>query len=56
MYRKRFTPGHGLLDAIDDPWPRRLQLVSWLHLLLRSATARRDPRLVSTQDIEWNGE
>ncbi len=48
--------GAGLLDADDDPWPRRLQLVSWGHLLARAAWLRTDPRAVSTRDIEWNGE
>lgn len=56
MYRRASTAGAGLLDATDDPWPRRLQLAAWLHLLLRAAASRRDPRLVSTRDIEWNGE
>lgn len=55
-YRKAAAPGAGLLDAADDPWPRRLQLASWLHLLLRAAVSGSDPRLVSTRDIEWNGE
>ncbi|MDZ7630708.1 MAG: hypothetical protein U5K74_04915 [Gemmatimonadaceae bacterium] len=48
--------GAGLLDADDDPWPRRLQLLAWGHLLARAAWRRADPRTVSTMDIEWNGE
>lgn len=56
LYGASSTPGAGLLDADDDPWPRRLQLAAWLHLLARAAASRSDPRLVSTRDIEWNGE
>jgi hypothetical protein len=48
--------GAGLLDASDDPWPWRLQLVSWAQLLGRALMHRQDPRRVSTRDIEWNGE
>ncbi len=55
-YGKPVAPGDGLLDAADDPWPRRLQSLSWLHLLLRAAWLRTDPRVLSTADIEWNGE
>ena len=55
-YGKRGGNGAGLLDAADDPWPRRLQLLSWGHLLARAALLRMDPRTVSTRDIEWNGE
>jgi hypothetical protein len=53
---KWHASGAGLLDAHDDPWPRRLQLVSWTHLLGRALLMRQDPRRVSTRDIEWNGE
>lgn len=56
LYRKSTHSGAGLLDATDDPWPRRLQLLTWSHLLLRAALNRQDPRAVSTRDIEWNGE
>ena len=56
VYGKRPRAGAGLLDAGDDPWPRRLQLVSWADLLTRAAFARQDPRRFSTRDIEWNGE
>jgi hypothetical protein len=55
-YGRSAGRGAGLLDAGDDPWPRRLQLVSWAHLLARAARLRTDPRAVSTRDIEWNGE
>ncbi len=48
--------GAGLLDAADDPWPQRLQGLTWLHLLSRAAIARTDPRVLSTADIECNGE
>jgi hypothetical protein len=47
--------GSSLLAAADDPWPRRLQALSWVHLLARAALARTDPRVMSTADIEWNG-
>ncbi len=56
MYGHRAQAGAGLLDAPDDPWPRRLQLLAWGDLLLRSAIAGMDPRRFSTHDIEWNGE
>jgi ATP-grasp domain len=56
VYRSPSHRGAGLLDATDDPWPRRLQLLAWGELLARAAVARRDPRQVSTSDIEWNGE
>lgn len=56
MYAHGRRAGAGLLDATDDPWPRRLQLVSWADLLLRAAVRRQDPRRLSTADIEWNGE
>lgn len=56
MYDKPARDGSGLLDADDDPWPRRLQGVTWAHLLLRAVLARTDPRVLSTRDIEWNGE
>jgi ATP-grasp domain len=52
----RVTPGRGLLDATDDPWPRRLQLFAWASLLTRAALRGTDPRKLSTIDIEWNGE
>ena len=56
MYGRTRRPGAGLLDAADDPWPRRLQWIAWTHLLAASACARTDPRRWSTRDIEWNGE
>lgn len=56
FYGRPYHVGAGLLDATDDPWPRRLQCLSWAHLLLRALVARTDPRLLSTRDIEWNGE
>ncbi len=56
IYHHQHRPGAGLLDANDDPWPRRLQCVTWVQLLLRSLLGRTDPRLLSTRDIEWNGE
>jgi hypothetical protein len=56
MYGHRAVDGAGLLDARDDPWPQRLQVLSWAHLLVRAAWHRTDPRLLSTRDIEWNGE
>ncbi len=56
MYGERTTVGDGLLDAADDPWPRRRQAVSWAHLLLRSVATLTEPRALSTRDIEWNGE
>ena len=56
VYGRPVRAGSGLLDAHDDPWPRRLQLVSWADLLVRAAVARQDPRRFSTRDIEWNGE
>jgi len=55
-YHHRPRAGAGLLDAEDDPWPRRLQCVTWGQLLLRSLLRRTDPRRLSTRDIEWNGE
>jgi hypothetical protein len=45
-----------LTSAHDDPWPRRLELVTWLPLLMRSATNGMNLRRTSTADIEWNGE
>lgn len=56
MYGRPVRAGAGLLDAPDDPWPRRLQLVAWSHMLASSVLARTDPRQWSTRDIEWNGE
>ena len=56
MYGAHSVPGRGLLDASDDPWPRRLQLLTWSHMLLASALAGVGPRQWSTRDIEWNGE
>ena len=56
LYRAPVGPGAGLLDAEDDPWPQRLQCISWAHLLASSALAGMDPRRWSTRDIEWNGE
>jgi len=56
MYGHRSRPGAGLLDASDDPWPARLQLITWADLLVRAAAAGMDPRRYSTHDIEWNGE
>ena len=56
VYRQPHHDGAGLLDAPDDPWPRRLQLVSWAQLLTAAAVSRTDPRVLSTRDIEWNGE
>lgn len=56
MYGKPRRRGVGLLDARDDPWPRRLQLLAWCHLLASAALAGTDPRRWSTRDIEWNGE
>ena len=56
MYHAPVGPGAGLLDAIDDPWPQRLQCVAWAHLLASSALAGMDPRRWITRDIEWNGE
>ncbi|MBC7842317.1 MAG: hypothetical protein H7099_08385 [Gemmatimonadaceae bacterium] len=56
MYGRATCPGAGLLDAADDPWPRRLQWIAWTHLLASSALAGTDPRRWSTHDIEWNGE
>jgi predicted ATP-grasp superfamily ATP-dependent carboligase len=55
-YGAQHGRGESLLHAPDDPWPRRLQLVSWLHLLARAGLAGVDPRVLSTADIEWNGE
>jgi hypothetical protein len=55
-YGQKAGRGAGLLDATDDPWPRRLQLLAWGHLLARAAWHRTDPRALSTHDIEWNGE
>ncbi len=56
IYGHRHRSGAGLLDAADDPWPRRLQCIAWSHLVLRALFLRTDPRLLSTRDIEWNGE
>ena len=56
MYRQSANAGTSLLDAVDDPWPRRLQLITWTHALLSSALSGRPPREWSTRDIEWNGE
>ena len=56
MYDKPHRAGAGLLEAEDDPWPQRLQGLAWAHLLVRALLARTDPRLLSTRDIEWNGE
>ncbi len=55
-YGKPRYAGHGLLDDAEDPWPRRLQALSWADLLARSLIAMSDPRRLSTSDIEWNGE
>ena len=56
MYGRSAFAGAGLLDARDDPWPRRLQLITWSHLLVSSMLSGTDPRRWSTRDIEWNGE
>ncbi len=56
LFRERPRDGAGLLDAGDDPWPRRLQWLTWSQLLLRALYRNSDPRLLSTRDIEWNGE
>ena len=56
LYGKPSYQGAGLLDASDDPWPRRLQLIAWSSLLVRALIHRTDPRALSTADIEWNGE
>lgn len=56
MYDKARRTGAGLLDADDDPWPKRMQGLSWAHLLLRALLSGTDPRVLSTRDIEWNGE
>jgi ATP-grasp domain len=50
------SPGESLLHANDDPWPRRLQLYTWLRMLISSALTGSGPRRWSTRDIEWNGE
>lgn len=56
MYGRSAGDGVGLLDANDDPWPRRLQLITWTHALVSSALHGTGPRRWSTHDIEWNGE
>lgn len=57
MYGPRTcSRGASLLEAANDPWPRRLQSISWAHLLLRSLGTFTEPRALSTRDIEWNGE
>lgn len=56
IYGHRHRSGAGLLDAADDAWPRRLQCIAWSQLVLRALFRRTDPRLLSTRDIEWNGE
>jgi hypothetical protein len=56
LYAHPSHRGAGLLDADDDPWPRRLQGITWSVLLLQSLRHRVDPRAMSTRDIEWNGE
>ncbi|MCC7052350.1 MAG: hypothetical protein IT355_03725 [Gemmatimonadaceae bacterium] len=55
-FRRPSRAGAGLLDARDDPWPRRLQWVAWADLFLRAAIAGDDPRRYSTRDIEWNDD
>ena len=56
LYRQPRSGGAGLLDDREDPWPARLQPITWAHLLVRAGLARQDPRAWSTHDIEWNGE
>ena len=56
MYGRSSSPGASLLAATDDPWPRRLQAVTWTHMLLSSLLTATEPRRWSTRDIEWNDE
>lgn len=56
MYGSSSSAGASLLAAADDPWPRRLQAVTWTHMLLSALLTATEPRRWSTRDIEWNDE
>jgi ATP-grasp domain len=56
MYPQPSNAGGSLLAAADDPWPRRLQALTWTHMLMSSLLTATEPRRWSTRDIEWNNE
>jgi hypothetical protein len=44
LYGGPVTSGAGLLDSTDDPWPRRIQVVSWVHAMGSAALMGTTPR------------
>lgn len=54
-YGHTVARGEELLDVPGDPWPQRLQLLSYAWLMALSALRGVDPRTLSTRDIEFNG-
>lgn len=54
-YGHRVPRGEELLDIPGDPWPQRLQLLSYAWLMASAVRHGVDPRALSTRDIEFNG-